>query len=368
MYVDLWSWFQRYELAALAKGDMERRRLVTLARQGWKYREEADANSAILSFKAGASLAEQLHEPCWVVFHQYWIAEMMFYLKHDYQGTLDYIIRITAECRKDIYEDCPVRSRVFFVLANIYYMIDFYGYETQITELLDYIENEVIMDEDTHLRLLHMRAQVDFDYENYGSARSKTQDMLNRSTFNSFRQRSGYHMLRAIAYAEGDVALAYEYAKIAEKHARYIQIQRSIAEGKLWMAVYLKRMGEDESARENYIAAIAHYEQYQLPEEVAFHDASAEYMELDNQPDKALELRANLIEQVMQSASLYNQMVAHWQYCRTLGRLGKPLDSALNDARAISKNMINPAVYLQKLADIEAGNYWEFDWQRERQD
>lgn len=365
MYVNLWAWFQRYEIAAISKGDLERRRLVTLARQGWKYREHADADRAIMTFKEGASLAEKLHEPCWVVFHQYWVAEMMFYLKHDYQGTLDYIIRVTAECRKDIYEDCPVRSRVFFVLANIYYMIDFYGYEKQIIELLDYIENEVVMDEDTHLRLMHMRAQVDYDYEDYVASESKTQDMLNRSPFNSFRQRSGYHMLRAIAYAQGDIPLAYEYAKIAEKHAHFIRIQRSIAEGHLWMAVYQKRMGEDESAHENYRTAIGHYEQYDLPREVAFHDAAAEYMELDNQPEKALELRETLIEQVMQSASIYNQMVAHWQYCRTLGRLGKALNSALESARAISKTMMNPTVYLQKLADIEAGNYYEFEWQRE---
>lgn len=365
MYVDLWNWFRRYEMSAIANGDLERRRLVTLARQGWKYREQADADRAIMTFEEGASLADYFNEPCWKVFHQYWVAEMLFYLKHDYQGTLDYIIRVTTECRKDIYEDCPVRSRVFFVLANIYYMIDFYGYEKQIIDLMDYIENEVIMDEDTHLRLLHMRAQVDYEYEDYSGAESKTQDMLNRSPFNSFRQRSGYHMLRAIAYAQGDVSLAYEYAKVAEKHARFIRIQRSIAEGKLWMAVYLKRLGEDDSARENYFASLGHYEQYDLPKEVAFHDGAAEYMELDNQPEKAIEFREKLIEQVMQSASIYNQMTAHWQYCRTLGRLDKPLDSALDSARDLSKMMMNPRVYLQKLADIEAGNYYEFDWQRE---
>jgi len=364
MYVDLWGWFRNFERTAIANDDLRRRRLVTLARQGWRYREIADADKAITAFEEGAALASDLGEKCWTVFHKYWVAEMMFYLKHEYKNTLDYIVRVTTECRKDIYEDCPVRSRVFFVLANIYYMIDFYGYEQNIRELLDYIENEVVMDEDTHLRLIHMRAQIDFDYEDYESAGSKTMDMLNRSPFNSFRQRSGYHMLRAIAYAKGDVSLAYEYAKIAEKHARYIQIQRSIAEGKLWQSVYLKRMGDDTLASENYFAALGHYEQYNLPKEVAFYDASAEYMELNDDPDRALEYRKALVAQVMTKASLYNQMVAHWQYCRTLGRLNKPMDDALESARAISKKMMKPTIYLGKLADIEAGNYYEFPWQK----
>lgn len=365
MYVDLWGWFQQYEMTAIAHGDIRRRRLVTLAREGWHYRELADADRAIISFEEGAAIAQDLHELCWVIFHKYWVAEMMFYLKHDYQGTLDYIIRVAAECRKDIYEDCPVRSRVFFVLVNIYYMIDFYGYEQQIINLMDYIEDEIAMDEDTHLRLLHMRAQVDFEHEDYESAENKTQDMLNRSLYNSFRQRSGFHLLRAIAYARGDIVLAYEYARIAEKHAHYIQIQRSIAEGKLWMAIYLKRMGDEQAAREQYFAALGHYEQYQLPKEVAFYDASSEYMELNGDYERALSYREALLEQVMHTASIYNQVFAHWQYCRTLGRLGKPLDSALASAHAISKNMMNPTIYLQKLAEIEAGNYWEYDWQKD---
>lgn len=364
MYVDLWGWFRNFERTALSNDDFRRRRLVTLARQGWRYREIADADKAILTFEEGAKLAEELGEKCWVVFHQYWITEMTFYLKHEYQQTLDYIIRVSTECRKEIYEECPVRSRVFFVLANIYYMIDFYGYEQNIRDLLDYIENEVVMDEDTHLRLSHMRASIDFDYDNYEAAESQTKDMLNRSPFNSFRQRSGYHMLRAIAYAQGDVMMAYEYAKIAEKHARYVQIQRSIAEGKLWMAVYLKRMGDDAAASEHYFAAVGHYEQYNLPKEVAFYDATAEYMELNDEPDRAIDYREALVTQVMNKASLYNQMVAHWQYCRTLGRLNKPIDDALDSAHAISENMINPTIYLQKLADIETGNYYEFPWQK----
>lgn len=365
IYLDLWAWFRRYELSAMLQGDTQRRQLVTLARKGWQYREQADAERAIQTFKEAATLAEHLNEPCWRVFHQYWVSEMMFYLQHDYQGTLDYIIRVATECRKAHYDDCPVRSRVFFVLANIYYMIDFYGYEQNIIELLDYIENDVVMDEDTHLRVIHMRSQIDFEHERYDDAETRTHDMLNRSETNHFRQRSGYHMLRAIAYARGNIALANDYAQIAEKYANFIQIQRSIAEGKLWQAVYHKRLGEDKAAHEIYLTALDHYERYNLPREVTYHDAAAEYLELTGELQAALNLRAQLITQVMKTASIYNQMFAHWQYCRLSGRLGEPMDEALTAARAITTTMLKPDVYLEKLADIENGNYWEFAWQRD---
>jgi hypothetical protein len=361
MYVDLWAWFREYALHA----NPLRQRLVTLARQGWQYREQADGEQAILAFQEGLNLARQFNEPCWIIFHQYWITEIMFYLQHDYQGTLDYSVRLAAEARKVIYADCPVRSRVFFVLANIYYLIDFWGYEQEIMELMDYIEQEIVMDKDTHLRVQHMQAQADFDNEDYEASEKKIQHMLSQAGDNSFRQRSGYYMLRAIAYAKGDIPLALNYAQLAERHARFVQIQRSIAEGKLAQAVYLKRMGNDTAAREYYFAGIGHYEQYQLPREVAYHDLCAEYLELNGAKDEAVQLRQDLLEIVMPKASIYNQMMAHWQYLRLLGRLALPMAEAVIAAKALAETMRKPQHYLKKVAEIEAGNYYEYAWQKE---
>lgn len=365
MYVDIWAWFREYEIHAMMKGDHQRRRLVTLAREGWQYRERANAEMSISSFKEGEALAKQFSEPCWTIFHQYWIAEIMFYLQHDYQGTLDYSIRLAAEARKDLYADCPVRGRIFFVLANIYYLVDFFGYEQEVMELMDYIEEEIVMDKDTHLRVQHMRAQADFDNEDYDAAEEKTQHMLNQSFGNSFRQRSGYYMLRAIAYARGDIPLALKYTLLSDRHARFIQIQRSIAEGKLCQAVYKKRMGNDTEAREDYFAALGHYDQYELPREVAYHDLCAEYLELDGSKDEAIKLRRDLIDIVSSKVSLYNQSQAYQQYLRLLGRLGLSMDDALKEAKTIAKNMRKPQHYLGKIAEIADGNYYEFAWQQE---
>lgn len=364
MYVDLWGWFQNYEWQALRQGDSQRLRLVSLAREGWRYRELAEGERAIQTFSEGADLAEKLNESCWQIFHQYWISEMKFYLLQDYQGTLDYIVRLTAEARKDHYAECPVRSRVFFVLVNIYYLIDFFGYEREVVDLLDYMEKDIIMDEDTHLRVLHMRAEIEFDYERYQAAEEKIQDMLNRAPFNDFRQRSGYDMLRTIAFAKGDVALALDYNRIAQKHAYRIQIQRSIAEGKLWEALYLKRLGDTAAAREHYFAALAHYEQYKLPRELDFYDCLADYAELDGDKETALKHRAALIPIVMAKPSILHQMSAYRQYLRQLGRMERDFSAELAAAKAIAQSSRKPDIYLERLERIEKGHFYEYDWQK----
>ena len=68
MYVDLWGWFQNYEWDALTRGDNQRRRLVSLARDGWRYRELADGEKAIQAFEEGAALPQLLNEGCWQTF------------------------------------------------------------------------------------------------------------------------------------------------------------------------------------------------------------------------------------------------------------------------------------------------------------
>ncbi len=78
----------------------------------------------------------------------------------------------------------------------------------------------------------------------------------------------------------------------------------------------------------------------------------------------AIEIRCALVEQVMVSASIYNQMHANLSYCRILGRSGKSMDTALITAHSVADNSLNPQVYLQKLDEIQAGNYWEYAWQK----
>ena len=172
-------------------------------------------------------------------------------------------------------------------------------------------------------------------------------------------------VISKLYYAKGDIALASEYNQIANKYAKFIQIQRSIAEGKLWDAIYSFRMGEADKARTSYNDALQHYDYYDLAKEVSFHEASSEYMELLDNREQAIEFRRALVEQVSSSASIYNQMLAHWNYCRILGRFGKPMETALADARSLGTKSLNPSIYLQKLDEIEAGQYWEYAWQKD---
>ena len=366
MYVDLWQWIYDYASRVSLQVDGKGVQLALAVHDGLQYRQDADADNALRRLEDGVKLAQELNEPCWVMFCKHWITDIHFYFKHNYQLALDNIIRLATESRKEIYEDCPIRSAVFFLLADIYCTIDFYGYENKIVDLLNYIETEIQMDEDTHLRVLHMRNRIDFEYKDYGSAEKRINNILKRSLEqHPYRQYSSYDLLRRIAYARNDISLALKYNGIAQNYVEEVQMQLLIAEGKLWQAVCLQRIGETQKAEENYTTALAKYEHYNLSKEVVFYSASAEYMELIGNIEQAIELRLALVEQVMASASIYNQMHANLSYCRILGRSGKSMDTAMITARSVADNSLNPQVYLQKLDEIQAGNYWEYAWQKD---
>jgi hypothetical protein len=56
---------------------------------------------------------------------------------------------------------------------------------------------------------------------------------------------------------------------------------------------------------------------------------------------------------------------AHLQYCRLLGRMGKPLDEAIKAAESVCERLKKPDFYRQRLTQIQNGEYYEFDWQKQ---
>jgi hypothetical protein len=365
MYVDLWGWFHASARNANLNNDRERLRYNELAHRGWAYRRTAQPDEALLVFEEGEAIAKRLGDHCWELFFQYWCAEMLFYHKVDQQAALDYAIRVATRAYKEQYLNCPIRSRVYFVVADIYYAIDFYSYQDKIREMLDYLQNEVPMDQDTDLRARHMRAEFEMEFERYDAARILVEEYMPDAQGNDFRMRSGYNMLRRIAYANGNVQLALNYSLQTDKYAIETQSQGIIASQKLWQSVYYKRLGRDDIARTCHLTGIDLHDRYDLPRWPGYYDALCEYLELNGEAARALTLRESQLEDMKAHNSIYNESVSHVDYCRLLGRFGKPLDAALQAARILAQRMTKPELYLERLQKVEDGNYYDFEWQRD---
>jgi hypothetical protein len=365
MYVDLWGWFHESRRNAILNGDTQREKYNDYAYRGWAYRRTAQPDEAFAVFQEGEALAKRLNDPCWELFFQYWCAEMLFYHKVDQQAALDYAIRIATRAYKEQYLECPIRSRVYFVVADIYYAIDFFSYQDKIREMLDYLQNEVPMDSDTDLRARHMRAEFEMEFERFDEAQRLVEEYMPDAHGNEFRLRSGYNMLRRIAYARGHIQMALDYSLQTDLYAERTQSQGIIASQKLWQAVYHKRLGNDALARTCHLNGIDLHERYALPRWPGYYDALCEYLELNSEPERALSLRETQLEDMQEHHSIHNESVSHLDYCRLLGRLGKPLDDALKAAHTIAQRMTQPDLYLERLKKIEDGQYYDFEWQRE---
>ena len=357
MYVDLWGWFNR---------DFKHDALRELSYRGWRYMRVAQPDLAYQTFMEGHEKAKNLKLPCWELYFEYWACEVLIYNTVDRQRALDQTVRLAARAHQQQYQECPVLGRVYFILADIYSEIDVYGYEDKIREALDGIEaGNIPMDIDTHLRVMHVRAYFDYAFEQYDEAEKKVQEYLPIAVdeYNSHRQHDAYRMLRCVETVRGNFHLAHSFAKQAEIHGEQMGFPNGVAEERVWQGIFLLLMGQDKEAHTAYQSGIGHFEQYKLEPWLAWYDGQCLYFELKGDSEQALKLRYKQFEQTYMRTSIFNEGQTHLQLCRLLGRMGKPLDDAIQQAKAVASRMRKPDFYLKKLGEIEQGKYDEYDWQ-----
>lgn len=365
MYIDLWGWFREYARQARINGDHQRAQFDQIAYRGWQYRRNAQPEQAYQEFNKGVQLAQHLKEPCWELFFQYWCAEMLFYHTTDQKAALDYIMPVATRAYQEQYIHCPVRSRVYFIVTDLYYAIDFYSYHEKIREMLDYLQEEIPIDQDTALRARHIRAEFEMEFEHYSAARDIVLEYMPEAESNDFRMRTAYNLLRKVAYAQGDIVLALQYSHQTEDYAKRTQSQGEIATQKLWQSVYHSRLGNEQAAPALYRAGIELHERYQIPLWPRYYSSVCEYLELNGKTGEALKLRQKQYENIHQYNSIYMEAGFHLDYCTLLGRIASPLlPDALKSADALQHKMGDASLYLQRLQKIYDGMYYDYEWQR----
>lgn len=365
MYIDLWGWFWTEEGKAHQNRDPVILRLVELARQGWAYRRSAQSQMMLTCFEDGAKLAQAQSNPCWELFFTYWACSTLFYHVNDLQKALEQTVKLTSRAHQEQYSPCPIRSRIYFLLADIYYEIDVFGYEDEIRESMDYLEQHIPMDEDTHFRLLHHRADIHFLYERYDAAFEGVTHYMAKAQHNDFRMRSAHQLLRAIAYARGELRIAHDHTLQAEHYARMIQSHVDVGIALFWQATLHKRQGNDAAAQQVYLQGVGIYTQHELPRWPDYYNAICDFLEISGEHERAIQLRQQQLAEYSEYGSLFYLGWGHLQYCRLLGRLGQDSEQALISAYQLADAMQKPQHYLMKLQKIKDGNYFQYDWQRQ---
>jgi tetratricopeptide (TPR) repeat protein len=363
MYVNIWTWIDNFERTAYQNNDTVRIKLVQGYGQGWRFLRSGNYDEALAHFEEAQALAQKIHEHWWDLFLDSNYCEVFIYYKAEMGKVFDRTVRLATRAYKPEYTDCPARSRIYCNLADVYIDVDWFSYIDEVMAMLDYIEKDVPMDEDTHLRVRYIRAQIMYELERYDEAEDMVQRCLAESFTNDYRMCHANDILSRIAYARGDLLDALSYSRERERYARYPPILRSIADALLWQAVITWRLGDKGTAQSLFQQGIAEYQRYDLPKRGTYYHTLSEFYEISGETDRALKLREEQLIAI-QSLSLTEQTFAHLHYCRLLGRMGKPMDKALENARALTQNMKRTALYLEYVQHIEDGNYYLYDWQK----
>src|ERR1041385_4272692 len=118
-FVDLWGWLNDIRQQARQQGDAQRMHLVGLYDRAWPIRE-TDPHTALSLLVEGQTLAEQLREPCLMLFFGYWQCEMYLFYLRDVGKGLDLSVRLSVDAQNPMYRACPVRGRIYITLCAAY--------------------------------------------------------------------------------------------------------------------------------------------------------------------------------------------------------------------------------------------------------
>jgi tetratricopeptide (TPR) repeat protein len=364
MRSDLWGWFNRYAAEAFLEGHPLKQKMPHLYDLGWEALRAEKPEEALGHFEEGLRIAYLLNDPCWDLYFDYWATETHIFYQNNYKIGLDRAVKVAARAHQERYQACPIRARVYYSLMYVYYAMDAIGYEDKIREMVDFMEREIPLDDDTYQRIQYTRASLAFALDDYDEAENLIQHYLDITLGNPHRQAGGFNMLRQISYARGKIVTAFDYGYQSELFAKVARLQTSVASALLWQAVSAIRLGQKERAALLHQSGKAHHERYQLKPLPGYYNSVCEYLELSGDTEQALNLRELEIKSISEVGSVDYTAEAHLQYARLLGRMGRDVKEALAQAYEAAAALQRPQRYVDKLKKLEAGDFYEYEWQK----
>lgn len=347
------------------------RQLYQLESQGQRYLYNEQIEQALDSFEEGLKLVEQSASYCHELSFRYLITQTHVYYTYDQKAAVDLAVRLVSRLQRPEYENCRTqRIRIYDILIHAYFYRDCLGYEQDIRDSMDYLENNLLGSRsfftlETVLRMAYIRAELDYENGDYESARNRVMDYISKAEHaHVFRQSDGYMVGRRVMYALGELALAYKYAELNAQTSRQGGYQRGVADALLWQGLFAKRLGDDTDAQRLIQQGLNHYEQYSITRTLNYFDSLSQYYELCNEQEQAQKLLEQQFEELPARGSLHDLAIAHLQYCRFLGRTEQSIGSAIYNAREFFQTLPKPEIHEPTLKRIEAGDYYQFTWQR----
>jgi len=360
MFVDVYTWIHEFQMNALREGDMRRLKLIDYQMQAWEHFETNPEQSLQILYEAH-DLAEQLHEPCWMLYYNSWLGECLNLYLINFKEGLQHAMKTVVEIRKPEYEKCAMLCRGYRIVIESYIYSDPVGYADKIRELIAYTDNDIPIDYDTYCILKKRESELEFALGHLEPAIQAAQAYLKRSSEQlvTFHMAYAYEMLVHYAFLQGDIATGQTLIKACEAMARENQRRSLVAIAQAWRALFSLMQDQKDDAQALYQMATSNMSQLGMAVSLSYYEAVSSYNEKLGDPEQALAIRNQQLEAVSGRGGYYLETEVLLKKARLLGRMEQDTASTIAQAKQIAEQLVVPQHLLDKLKIVEEGDYSE---------
>jgi hypothetical protein len=350
--ISVWDWVYEFQDKMYESGDTERMRLWRLFTIS-PTPLGSDPDRALALFEEGRALARQLGEPWWAMFFEHWRLQVLLHFKGDYRAALQSAVPVAVEARKQRYVQLPQRLCIHEDLITAYVGIDPIGHAERIRHALNYMEEEVSPDLECYKCLQELRTAFELAQEHLDAAEAAAMQNLATSQDEPHYLSQAYANLCRIAHRRGDNEALRRWAEVGESTARMAMKPREAVECLAWQALARRREGDEAAATRLYRRAKAGAARLGSPPEEHYYEALATYHHHGGRPDLALKIRERQIKELLGKGQTAVECECRLALCRLLSELGRPVDAAVDAARSVAQDLIDPTPVLAELDRLQ---------------
>lgn len=360
MFVDVYKWIQDFQFNALRNGDINRLRLIEFQSEAWQY-FETEPEHSLQILREARDLAEQLREPCWMLYYDSWIGECLNLYLEDFTQGIDHAMKTIVEIRKPQYELCAMLCRGYRIVIESYIYSDPVGYADKVLELIDYADTKIPIDYDTYGILKKRQSELYFALGELDLAIESATAYLERASQRmvTFHMAYAYEMLVHYAYLQGEFEPALEMIRASEVMARRNERRSLVAITQAWQALLLLLLDQKDEAHRYYQLATANMSGLGMATARTYYDALCVYNERTGNIDLALQLRDKQYHNATGRGGYYLETEILLKKARLQGRRWLDTSATIAQAKQVAQQLLKPEHFLTKLARVEDGDFDE---------
>ena len=350
-----YQWVWEFDAAARARGDAARVQLHQLLNQGNEIdRERPDEEFAL--YERGQVLARDLGESWWVLMFEHWKIECLLFRKRDAQTALDLAARAVVEVRKPQYDAFPQRAALHLNLVSAYSKIDVIGYQTEIREAFELLQNEGgDLSDRVYLAQQWTNFLMGIDSPASVEAAWKHLALAEES-------RDGHYLSCAFSYlcsalVQYDESGAREHLRElsarGEEIARLSQRKSAAATLLMWRALAARYDGDESGAKRFYRLAFERQKSLHAPRTAVYFGA-IEFHEFGGETQRALEVADAELREIEGLGWDFVEAEKRWKKCEIMHQAGWDFEAESEKLRAAAAHLKSKSHWDAKIASLKA--------------